>query len=93
MVKTILSKSPTSLKVTLEQLHRGKNLDFNTCMQMEYRLMIRFLQGHDFYEGVRAVIVDKDQKPQWKPSTLNEVTPQAVEHYFSPLEGMPELSF
>lgn len=92
MVKTILSKSPTSLKVTLEQLHRGKNLDFNACMQMEYRLMIRFLQGHDFYEGVRAVIVDKDQKPQWNPSTLNGVTSQAVAHYFAPLEGMAELS-
>lgn len=91
--KILLSKSPTSLKVTLEQLRKAKNKGFNQCMQMEYRLTNRFLKGHDFYEGVRAVIVDKDQKPQWKPANLSDVTQKDVEQYFAPLTATEELNF
>jgi len=80
------TKSPTSLKVTLKELQEGERLDFNTCMRMEYRLMNRFLQHHDFYEGVRAAIIDKDQSPHWKPAALNDVDEQDVLSYFAPLE-------
>ena len=62
------TKSPTSLKVTLHALQQGKELAFDACMQMEYRLAYRFLQAHDFAEGIRAVIIDKDQAPHWRPS-------------------------
>lgn len=78
-------KSPTSLKITLRALDEGKHLDFDTVMRHEYRLTCRFLQGHDFPEGIRAVIIDKDQKPVWKPGTLLEVTREDVEKYFSPM--------
>lgn len=79
-------KSPTSLKVTLRALLLGKELNFDDCMHQEYRLVAHFLQGHDFLEGIRALIIHKDQKPKWKPSTLQEVTEKEVEKYFAPLD-------
>lgn len=78
----LTKKSPTSLKVTLRALDQGQHLDFDTVMQHEYRLTCRFLQEHDFIEGIRAVIIDKDQKPQWEPAALVEVTREQVESYF-----------
>jgi enoyl-CoA hydratase/carnithine racemase len=81
----INKKSPTSLKVTLRALQAGKQLDFDGCMQQEYRLTSRFLQSHDFMEGIRALIVDKDQKPNWQLASLSEVTNEQINHYFAPL--------
>jgi enoyl-CoA hydratase len=83
----IRTKSPLSLKLALAQVRRGKAWDFATCMQTEFRIVSRVIRGHDFYEGVRAVIVDKDNKPNWRPATLDEVTAAEVERHFSPLEG------
>lgn len=83
--KILLTKSPTSLKVILEQLHRGAHLDFAACMQMEYGLVQHFLRSHDLYEGIRAVLVDKDQKPQWEPANLTDVNKDTVLSYFEPV--------
>lgn len=83
--KVLLTKSPTSLKVTLAALQHGNTLDFDGCMRQEYRLVTRFLLGHDFIEGIRAVIIDKDQAPAWQPATLNDVSASTVSHYFEPL--------
>ena len=89
-VAMLSKKSPTSLKVSLRQLHEGQHLDFDHCMRLEYRLVNRFLQEHDFREGIRAVIIDKDQSPQWQPSHLEGVTMEMVDKYFSPLtEELP----
>lgn len=82
---SISKKSPTSLKITLQALEEGKHLDFDACMRQEYRLVTRFLQGHDFFEGIRAVIIDKDQTPHWNPDTLDGVTRRDIEKYFAPL--------
>jgi enoyl-CoA hydratase len=76
------NKSPTSLKVTLQALQKSEKLSFDACMQQEYQMTCRFLKEHDFAEGIRAVIIDKDQKPQWQPSSLESVTPQMVNAYF-----------
>jgi len=84
--------SPTSLKVTFEALHRAAKLDFDAAMVVEYRLSQAFMAGPDFYEGIRARLVDKDQKPAWTPATLAEVTPNMVEAHFAPL-GDRDLSF
>jgi enoyl-CoA hydratase len=62
-------------------------LDFDDAMRLEYRLVHRFVAGHDFREGVRALIIDKDNRPEWRPSTLEEVTAADVEAYFRPLPG------
>lgn len=86
----IRTKSPLSLKLALAQVRRGKSWDFDTCMRTEFRIVSRIIYGHDFYEGVRAVIVDKDNRPRWRPATLPEVSEADVERHFAPL-GADEL--
>ncbi len=86
----IRAKSPLSLKLALAQVRRGKNWDFATCMRAEFRIVSRVIQGHDFYEGVRAVIVDTDNRPRWQPATLAEVSEDEVERHFAAL-GSGEL--
>jgi len=78
--------APTSLKVTFEQLRRGASLDFADCMRMEYRLACRMATAHDFAEGIRARIIDKDGSPRWKPARLEDVDEAAVAAMFAPLE-------
>jgi len=82
---TMRAKSPLSLKLALAQVRRGKTWDFETCMRMEFRIVSRVIHGHDFYEGVRAVIVDKDNRPRWQPATLADVGEADVERHFAPL--------
>src|SRR5215467_2818025 len=87
----IRTKSPTSLKIALAQTRRGRALDFAECMRTEFRIVSRVVHGHDFYEGVRAVIIDKDQRPRWQPSTLAAVSAAEVERHFAPLASELEL--
>ena len=82
---TIRTKSPLSLKLALAQVRRGASLDFETCMATEFRIVSRVIHGHDFYEGVRAVIVDKDNRPRWQPATLAAVSEAEVARHFAPL--------
>lgn len=90
---TLAKRSPTSMKVTFEQLRRGADLDFDACMTMEYRMSQAAMRpGRDFYEGIRAVLVDKDHAPKWSPGSLEEVHSAAVEAWFAPL-GEGDLSF
>jgi enoyl-CoA hydratase len=84
--------SPTSLKVAKEQLDRAADLDFEDAMIMEYRMSQHFMTQHDFREGVRAVLVDKDNAPDWQPKRLEDVTARMVEAYFAPL-GARDLKF
>ena len=81
----IRAKSPTSLKIALGQLRRGRHMSFSECMRTEFRIVSRIVYGKDFYEGVRAVIIDKDQRPDWQPSTLPEVSNEVIDAYFEPL--------
>jgi enoyl-CoA hydratase len=85
-------KSPLCQKVTLEEIARGAELGFEECMVMEYRLVQRAMAAHDFYEGVRAAVIDKDRAPRWQPATLAEVSRAAVEAWFAPL-GAGDLVF
>jgi enoyl-CoA hydratase len=84
-LKTLKTKSPTSLKVAYRQIREGAKLSFEACMRLEFRLTNRFMRGHDFYEGVRAVIAEKDNAPKWKPATLEGVSEADVAAYFAPL--------
>lgn len=84
---TIRTKSPTSLKIALAQVRAGGSLSFQACMQTEFRIVSRVIHGHDFYEGVRAVIVDKDNAPRWRPATLADVSDAEIERHFAPLPG------
>lgn len=83
ITKVLLAKSPTSLKVTFEQLKRGTVMSFDDVMQMEFNIALQFLRSTDFFEGVRAVVVDKDQNPQWNPPLLDEVSQAHVDAFFS----------
>jgi enoyl-CoA hydratase len=88
----LLSKSPTSLRVTLHQLALRQGMDLEEALKLEYRLTQHFMAAHDFYEGIRAVLVDKDQKPLWRPPTLAEVDEAMTAAYFTSL-GERELTF
>jgi enoyl-CoA hydratase len=83
--KTIRTKSPTSSKITVRQLREGAKLDFDDCMKMEYRIVNRIVAGREFYEGVRATIIDKDGAPKWQPADLAQVTDANIAAYFAPL--------
>jgi len=88
----LMTKSPTSLKLTYRQLRAGRGLSFEDCMRMEWRMVHRVIRGHDFYEGTRAALIDKDNNPTWLPPTLAEVTEADIDAYFGPLPGV-ELTF
>ena len=92
-LKSIEAASPTSLKVAFRQIREGAELkSLGEVLQMEQRLVLRCCQDKDFYEGVRATLIDRDNKPQWSPATLEEVSAEKVDHYFSDL-GDLELKF
>jgi enoyl-CoA hydratase len=83
---TLLTKSPQTMKVAFRQLCTGKALkSFEDNMAMEYRIGARVVARHDFIEGVRAVIVDKDNAPRWNPPLLEGVTDAMLDEIFAPL--------
>lgn len=91
-LKAMRAVSPTSLKVALAQIRYGKHLSFKDVMKMEYRLSQHLLGAPDFYEGVRAALIDKDRSPKWTPATVEAVDDRVIEGYFSSL-GANDLTF
>lgn len=105
-LKMLEKVSPSSLKLTLEQLNRGRNLDLRHCLEMvgrltfvsfhlplslfrqEYRMSQGCMRENDFAEGVRALLVDRDNAPVWNPSSLKDVTKERIASYFSSLGGL-----
>lgn len=83
---TMRSRSPTSLVITHALMRRGGDLGFAEAMLAEYRLAERLMGEHDFYEGVRAVIVDKDNAPRWQPERLEAVDAAGIEAALASLE-------
>jgi enoyl-CoA hydratase len=88
----LATKSPLSVHITLAQLRRGAGLTIEGCLALEYRMVHRVLAARDFSEGVRALLVDRDQQPRWRHNTLTDVSSAEVEAVLAPLpEG--ELTF
>ena len=81
------TRSPTSLRVTLRALQSAAGTEFDDCIKTEYRLANRFLEGHDFFEGIRSVVIDKDHNPHWVPNKLADVSAEEAAKYFAPLEA------
>lgn len=87
----IAPKAPLSSKVALRQLVEGAAMDdFAKVMAMEYRVASRLIFRPDFAEGVRALIVDKDNAPKWSPATPGEVGDELVASIFTPLPASEE---
>jgi enoyl-CoA hydratase len=83
----LLKKSPTSLKISFLQLRRGREMSsLAQVLEMEYRMTRRCMAGGDFFEGIRAVLVDKDHAPKWNPASIAEVSDDLVDSYFAPLD-------
>lgn len=92
-LKVLATKSPTTMKVSLRQLARGARCaTFAENMAMEYRIGARIVQSHDFIEGVRAVIVEKDNAPKWSPATPEGVTAAQLDGIFAALPSGEEWS-
>lgn len=86
--RTLLERSPTALKVTLEAVRRARALGaLEPVLEQEFRVSCAALSSPDLVEGVRARVVDKDRAPRWSPATLAEVSPADVERHFAPLEA------
>jgi enoyl-CoA hydratase/carnithine racemase len=83
--ETLRARSPTSLKLVLRLLHAARGQSLKTCLALEYRLAMRVIESHDFREGVRAALVDKDRKPAWRPASLAAVPEQDIDAAFAPL--------
>lgn len=95
-LSTMRKVSPTSLKLTLEQVRRGAELaNLEECLRMEYRIVQHIVQNtdSDFFEGVRAVLIDKTHDAAWSPATVEEVSRAVVESHFEPLADSEELHF
>jgi enoyl-CoA hydratase/carnithine racemase len=92
LAASLAAKSPMSMRLTFRQLKEGGKLRFNENMAMEYRIVNRILEGHDFYEGVRAILLDKDNAPDWQPRSLDDISDEMVAAHFVSL-GENELKF
>jgi enoyl-CoA hydratase len=88
----INTKSPTSLKIALKSLRLGAKNNFEECMKMEFRMVSKVMNDHDFYEGVRALIIDKDNQPNWMPAKIEDVEDIFVDEFFHSLAD-DELNF
>ncbi|HKW53500.1 MAG TPA: enoyl-CoA hydratase/isomerase family protein [Stellaceae bacterium] len=84
--------SPLSLKIAFRQLQLGRGMNVEQALALEYRVTQHVMAGHDFFEGIRAALVDKDQRPRWQHAALADVTAAEVEGYFANL-GERELRF
>lgn len=89
---TLMKLSPTSMKISLRALREARGDDLARCLRREYRLVSAIKSGHDFYEGIRAQLIDKDKSPRWRPAALRDVTEDMVDGYFAP-PAWGDLSF
>jgi enoyl-CoA hydratase len=88
----LAKKSPTSLLVTFEQLRNGRGLDVKSCLIREFRMSQHCMAASDFAEGIRAVLIDKDHHPIWRPARIEDISHATVMGYFAP-HGAPDLNF
>lgn len=93
-IQSLKKASPMSLKICLRSIREGRVQAMDECLVREYRIACHVMRGQiskDFREGCRAILWDKDQKPKWKPSSLDLITEHMVDQCFSRLDGDEEL--
>jgi enoyl-CoA hydratase len=87
-LRAMSTASPTSLKLTVRLLRLGRAAaTLQECLIMEYRAAGRALRGHDFLEGIRAAVIDKDKQPRWSPARLDDVGDDLVDEHLAPADG------
>lgn len=86
----LIQKSPLSLEVTAYQLAKANHLSLADCLRMDYCLVQHFIVAHDLYEGVRALIIDKDKRPQWQYASIDAVPRALIAEYFEKMHGVLE---
>lgn len=89
----ISAKSPMSVAIALRQVRIGGSLSFEDAMRTEFRVVSRILKGADFYEGVRSVLIDRDNRPTWSPPSLAEVSTAEVDAHFTTIPEGGDLAF
>lgn len=81
----LLERAPMSLEVTVRHIRQARTEELRDTLVRDYRLACRFLEGRDFAEGVRALLIDKDKSPKWHPAVLADVDPVRLDAYFRTL--------
>ncbi len=89
---TLQTRSPVAMCVTWEQLRRGRDMSLAQCLQMEFAMDRQWLPRGDLVEGVRALLVDKDKQPRWKPERLDQVDAALVDSFFPAAGETPALT-
>ncbi len=87
------TRSPLSLCVTFERMKRAGVQDFDQLIELDYVIARHFMRGDEFFEGVRAMLIDKDKAPKWQPGSVAEVSKTAVSRHFEPLPGRLDEGF
>ena len=90
--RTLRTKSPTMVHVAFRAIRAAREMPLEEALSQEYTIAVHALRSHDFREGIRAQLIDKDRSPSWQPDTLEGVSAELVDRYFSPVESR-ELSF
>ncbi|XP_060190478.1 3-hydroxyisobutyryl-CoA hydrolase 1-like [Lycium barbarum] len=88
-IQSLKKASPTSLKIALRSLREGRLQGAGSCLIQEYRIACHVIRGEfskDFFEGCRAILIDKDRNPKWEPSRLELITDDDVDRYFSKID-------
>ncbi|CAN6319096.1 unnamed protein product [Urochloa humidicola] len=88
-IQSLKKASPTSLKISLRSIREGRTQTVGECLRREYRMVCHVMRGdfsRDFFEGCRAILIDKDRNPKWMPPRLEQVHDEAVEQYFSRID-------
>jgi enoyl-CoA hydratase len=92
-LQSMLGNSPTGLKLTLKLLRMARqSKSLEQCLAREYAAALEIFVNHDFPEGIRAAVIDKDRNPHWMPARIEDVTPEMIARYFVP-RGADELTF
>ncbi|KAL4199019.1 hypothetical protein AMTRI_Chr03g142830 [Amborella trichopoda] len=94
VLKGLKRSSPTGLKIALRSVREGRKQTLEECMKKEFRLTMNILRqviSGDVYEGIRALVIDKDNAPKWDPPTLNQVRNENLDKVFQPFQEEMEL--
>ncbi|NDK32657.1 enoyl-CoA hydratase/isomerase family protein [Nesterenkonia haasae] len=83
--RTLRGKSPTMVHVAFHAIRRARELELEGALSQEYTIAVHALRSHDFREGIRAQLIDKDRTPSWNPGSLEAVGDELIDHYFTPI--------